>query len=150
MTVDFVFRKVPSYRVISYSWKGPWNDSRIRKEFENLAAWATSHQLRSSHWIFMEPGDKKWTVAVEVAGKVRGDRRVRVRTLPAGRVASVTFDPEVVSPRVVYHGLNDWLRWRRKDGDIRIVGASREVYPGNPWKDPKAWAHTEVQFTVKK
>ena len=41
-------------------------------------------------------------------------------------------------------------RWRRKDKEIRRVLSSREVYSGNPWTDPKAWAKTEVQFLVRK
>jgi hypothetical protein len=27
---------------------------------------------------------------------------------------------------------------------------AREVYAGNPWKSPHAWAHAEVQVPVKK
>lgn len=149
MAVDFAFQRVAAMRVITRTWTGAWSDARIRREFEQLAAWATSRRVATGRWLFMEPGTRRWTVAVEVKGKVRGDGRVRVRTLPATRVASVTFDPDVVSPRVMYHGLNDWLRWRRKDHEIKAVGASREVYPGNPWKDAKAWSRTQVQFVVR-
>ena len=62
----------------------------------------------------------------------------------------MVFDPEVVEPRVVYHGLSDFLRWRKKSGEIRSVGDYREVYQGDPWKDRRAYAHTEVQYVVRK
>jgi hypothetical protein len=65
-------------------------------------------------------------------------------------VASVVYDPKVIEPRVVYHGLTDWLRWRRKEGEIRSVGDYREVYTADPWTDAKAYAHTEVQIVVRK
>jgi hypothetical protein len=50
---------------------------------------------------------------------------------------------------VVYHGVTDWLRWRRKEKEIKGVGAYREVYQGNPWSDRKAWSHTEIQVVVR-
>ncbi|MFZ0698615.1 MAG: hypothetical protein WAN74_00220 [Thermoplasmata archaeon] len=59
------------------------------------------------------------------------------------------FDPEEIAPRVVYHGLVDWLRSRRKEGKVGPVLATREVYTGDPWTDEKAWARTEVQFVVR-
>ena len=151
MTVDFRFAKAPEMRLATVSWTGPWNERRIQKEFEGVAAWAAAKKLRVGKWVFMEsPSMKKWTVGIEVKGGTRGDGKVRLRTLPAASVASVTFDPDVVSPRVVYHGLSDWLRWRRKDKEVKRVVSSRELYSGNPWKDSKAWAHTEVQFVVRR
>ncbi|HYK93303.1 MAG TPA: GyrI-like domain-containing protein [Thermoplasmata archaeon] len=149
MTVDFELKKSPAYRVATFSWKGSWNEGRIRREFEALANWAKTRKVRVGRWIFTERSQRAFTVALELKGRASGDGKVRVRTLPSTRVASVVFDPDAVSPRVVYHGLSDWLRWRKKDGEIRRVVSSREVYGGNPWKDPTAWARTEVQFVVK-
>jgi hypothetical protein len=149
MTVDFGWGRAPKLRVASIAWKGPWKEATIRAKFETIDRWARAHRVRTGRWIFMEPGERRWEVAIEVKGAVRASPPVRLRTLRAARVARVVFDPEAVSPRVIYHGLNDWLRWRRKDREIRSVGSSREVYPGNPWRDPKAWARTEVQFVVR-
>jgi hypothetical protein len=56
----------------------------------------------------------------------------------------------VVSSRVVYHGLNDHLRARRKEKSIRSVGSYREVYEDNPWKNPKAWAGLYVEAVVRR
>jgi effector-binding domain-containing protein len=150
MVVDFAFKRAPAYRVACIGWKGPWDDKRIRAEFARLAKWAKEHGYRPGRWFFREPGTRRWEVGIEVHGaKIHAHPPVRLRTLPAARVASVVFDPEAVSPRVVYHGLVDWLRWRRKEGKIRSVGTTREVYSGNPYTDPKAWAKTEVQFLVR-
>lgn len=150
MTVDFAFRKAPKYRIASIAWKGPWDEKRIRAKFGQIAAWAKKKGVRTGKWVFREGGERKWEVGIEVKGPVKAGAGIRLRTLRASKVASVVFDPDVVSPRVIYHGLNDWLRWRRKDGEIKSVGGSREIYSGDPWSDKRAWAHTEVQFVVRK
>ena len=149
MAVDFEIKRVPKLRVASVTWKGAWKDARIRKEFERVHRWASTQGLRPGRWILTMPSEGKFVVAVEVRGEGKGAGDVRVRTLPAGRVACVCFDPKVIEPRVVYHGLTDWLRWRKKDKTIRSVGNYREVYPGNPWTDAKAWANVEVQAIVR-
>lgn len=150
VVVDFSFKRTPAYRVAYIGWKGPWNEKRIRGEFTRLDRWAQASGYRTGRWFFREPGTRRWEVALEVRGaKVRARPPVRFKTLPATRVASVVFDPESVAPAIVYHALMDWLRWRRKDGKIRSVGSTREVYSGNPWTDPKAWSRTDVQFLVR-
>jgi len=149
MTVDFVLKKTPSLRLATIRWKGPYSESEIRKRFADVKKWAIRHKVRTGRWVFREPGSREWDVGIEVRGPARSEGRVKVRSLPATMVASVTFDPEVVSPRVVYHGLSDWLRWRRKEKKVRSVLSTREVYPGDPWTDARAWAKTEVQFVVR-
>jgi len=149
MTVDFVLKKVPSVRVASIQWTGPYSEAEIRRRFAEVRSWTVAHRLRPGRWVFREPGERRWEVGIEVPGRARSEGRVKVRTLPAMRVATVTFDPEVVSPRVVYHGISDWLRWRRKEKKIRRVVSTREIYPGDPWKDARAWSRTEVQFVVR-
>lgn len=149
MTVDFKFRRAPAYRVASVSWKGPWSDARIRAKFYSLVRWARAHGLRTGKWLFLEPSERSFVVGIEIRGKAKSDGAVRIRTYPSARVASIVFDPDVVSPAVVYHGVNDWLRWRKKDRKIRSVGQYREVYSGDPWKDKKAFARTEVQIVVR-
>jgi effector-binding domain-containing protein len=150
MVVDFAFKKTPAYRVAYIRWKGPWSDRRIRSEFSRLAQYARKCGGRTGHWFFREPGTRQWEVALEVRGpKVRPAAPMGLKTYPATRVASVVFDPEAVSPQVVYHGLMDWLRWRRKEGKVRSVGSTREVYDGNPYTDAKAWSRTDVQFLVR-
>lgn len=150
MTVDFSFKKAPSYRVVTLSRKGGWDEEKLRGQFKTLAQWTKSHHIRTGRWMFFEPNGKTFVAALEVKGKVRGSGRIRARTLPAATVASVTFNPDDVSPRVIYHGLTDWLRWRRKEKEIKRVLSSREVYSGDPWSGPKVWAKTEIQFVVKK
>jgi effector-binding domain-containing protein len=149
MTVDFVLKKTTSLRLATIRWTGPYSEATIRKRFAEVEKWARAHKVRTGRWVFREPGARQWDVGIEVRGPARSQGRVKVRTLPPATVASVTFDPEVVSPRVVYHGLSDWLRWRRKEKKVRSVLSSREVYPRDPWKNAQAWAKTEVQFVVR-
>jgi DNA gyrase inhibitor GyrI len=153
VVVDFAMKRAPKYRVASVRFAGSYQESRIRSEWEGLANWAKAHELRTGRWFFIEDGGGpryRFEVAIEVRGAAKGDKKVRIRTFPASPIASVTFNPDDVSPRVVYHGLSDWLRWRKKDKSIKRARTWREVYAGNPWKDAKAWSHTEIQVLVTK
>jgi effector-binding domain-containing protein len=150
MTVDFAFAKAPSARVAYLRWTGPWSDKKIRSQFERVHRWVRANGARPGRWIFHEPGDRKWEAAVEFSGRLSAGDGFRIRTIPAATIAHVVFDPEVVSPRVVYHGLADWLRWRKKEKEIRSVGAYREVYSGNPWSDRAAWSKTDIQIVVRR
>jgi effector-binding domain-containing protein len=150
MTVDFSFAKAPELRVASIAWTGPWNEQRIRSQFRRIEAWAKARGVRTGRWIFSEPGDRRWIAAIEIRGRAKSEAPIRLRTLPAAQVARVVFDPDVVSPRVIYHGLSDWLRWRRKDREIRSVVSSRELYSADPWRSAAAWKRTEVQFVVRR
>lgn len=150
MTVDFGFKRAPSYRVATLTRKGSWDEKKLRGQFKTLAAWAEKRGVRTGRWLFFEPNMKTFVAGIEVKGKAKGSGRIRMRTLPGATVASVTFNPDDISPRVIYHGLSDWLRWRKKDKEIKRVLSSREIYSGDPWSGPKVWAHTEIQFVVKK
>lgn len=153
MVVDFAMKRAPAYRVASVRFVGSYKESRIRSELEALARWAKAKGLRTGKWFFSEDGagpQYRFEVAIEIRGPAKSDRKVRMRTLPASPVASVTFDPDEVSPRVVYHGLNDWLRAQKREKAIKRTRTWREVYSGNPWTDAKAWSHAEIQVLVSK
>ncbi len=153
MTVDFALKRAPACRVASVRFTGPYKETRIRSEWEGIARWAKAQGLRTGKWFFSEEGEGpryKFEVAIEVKGKAKSAGNVRLRTFPATAIASVTFDPDEVSARVIYHGLNDWLRWQKKDKTIKRARTWREVYTGNPWKDSKAWSRTEIQVAVTK
>ncbi len=150
MTIDFSYGTSPAIRLATVSWTGPWNETKIRAQFRRVEVWAHGHRLRTGRWVFREPGERRWQVGIEVRGSARSGNGIRLRTLPRADVARVVFDPDVVSPRVVYHALNDWLKWQRREKKVRRVVSSREVYGGDPWRDRKAWARTEIQFVVQR
>jgi effector-binding domain-containing protein len=150
VVVEFRLKRVPAARVATLAWKGPWNERKIRAQFDRIAQWARQNGLRTGRWIFREPAARAWQVGIEIRGTARSEGPIRVRTFPAATVASVVFDPKVVSPSVVYHGITDWLRWRKKDKTIKSVGTYREVYSGDPWRRASAWARTDVQVVVRK
>jgi effector-binding domain-containing protein len=150
MTVDFSFKRAPKYRLATLTRKGNWDEKKLRGQFQTLARWAKMNHLRTGRWLFFEPDGKTFLAAIEIKGKAKGSGSIRLRTVPASTVASVTFNPDEVSPRVVYHGVTDWLRSQKKDKEIKKVLSYREVYTGDPWSGPKVWAKTEVQVVVKK
>lgn len=159
MVVDFEIRKCPEMRLATRTMKGSWpGDKALRAEFERVQAWAKKKRVKTGKWVFREFGDYdepskiRFEVGIEVRGRApaRGGAGISIKTVPASDVATVTFDPDLVSPRVVYHGLTDWLRSRRKEGEYREAGAYREVYLGDPWSNKLAWARTQVQVPVKK
>lgn len=151
-TVDFALRSAPSYRVASITRVGPWKENNLRTEFRELVSWARRQGVRTGKWIFVERDHDRWEACLELKGRgaATPDGRVRLKRLPATAVARVSFDPEAISSRIVYHGLSDWVRWRRRDGTIRSVTGVREVYAGDPWSDRGAWSRCEVQFLVRK
>ena len=150
MTVDFEMTRAPSYRVASIVRVGPWKEDNLRSEFEELEHWAERQGIQTGSYIFLERGSRRWEACLEIKGRAKAEGRIRLKILSATPVAKVVFDPDRVSSRIVYHGLSDWTRWRKKYGEIRSVAGPREVYSGNPWKDKQAWAHCEVQFVVRK
>ncbi len=149
MTIDFGYAKSPALKIATVAWSGPWNEKRIRSQFERVERWVKRQGLTPGRWVFREPGERRFEVGVEVKRSVRSSDGVRVKTLPATRVAHVVFDPDAISPRVIYHGLTDWLRWQKREKEVRSVGEYREVYSGNPWRDPRAWARTDIQVVVR-
>ena len=161
MTVDFAIRKAPEYRIAERTLVGKWpGEKAILAEFGKVQAWAREKGLRTGKWFFLESGGEDESpnaklhieTGLEILGKalVHGGKGVSLKILPSSKVATVTFDPDLVSPRVIYHGLNDWLKDLEKKGEYKELGPYREVYVGNPWASKKAWAHTQIQVPVKR
>lgn len=166
MTVDIVLKHEKSYSVISEIYVGPYSGSNmLRKQFNDLVRWAKKEHVRTGKWFFLEldgpdtPANRRrWEACVEVKGLTKrkwaelhsdNEKGIQFKELPAVRVASVTFDPDVISSRLVYHGLECWLDWRRKYRELEEAGPTREVYIGNPWTNAKAWANLDVQVPVR-
>lgn len=155
LVVDFRLKTAPSYdvayimRVGSYSGSNMW-----RAEFTQLVRWANKKKLRTGKWIcyFIDewgsrPESKRRSVAcLEIKGKAKPEGRIKIMRLPRQKVVSVTFNPDKISSRLVYHGIEGWLQYR----PFKEAGRSRELYKGSPWTDPRAWANTEVQVPIKK
>lgn len=150
MTVDFKLKKAPTFRLATLTRKGAWNEGKLRGQFRTLVAWAKKNHLKIGHWLFLEPDARTFIAAIEVRGKAKGQGSIKMRTHPASSVASVTFDPNAISPQVIYHGIVDWLKWQKKYKTISSIGLYREVYTGDPWSSPKVWSKTEIQVVVKK
>ena len=159
MLVDFKIKKFSGCRVASITYVGPYREGgdMMREEFNQIVKWARKKGVRTGCWFFAdldgpEVPDKKrrWEAAVEVKGaKARAQGGIRFREFPDQLVASVTFDPEKVSPRVIYYALEGWLEWG-EDREYKSAGTPREVYKGDPWRSARAWANVEVQIPVKK
>lgn len=152
MTVDFELERAPGYQIAFLPPSKEYSEKGVRNQFERIARWARDRHYRTGKWLFLylnKPSDDRFQVAIEVKGRVRGDREVRIRRVAASRVGTVTFDPNAIAPRVVFFGITDWLRWERSQKKIRALGSYREVYNGNPWRDPKAWSQTTLQVLVR-
>lgn len=156
MAVDIVVKAAPAMVLATRTLKGKWpGDRALQSEFEKVEAWAKSKKRRTGPWVFREFGmngpeaEMRWEVGIAVSGAARGGGGVSMKRLPATKVASVTFDPDAVSPRLVYHGLMGWLHAMKKEGKHRPNGPYREVYPGNPWRKPSAWSRTQVQVPIR-
>src|SRR5438132_13455318 len=161
MFVDFKIKKFSGCRVASVTYVGPYRDGgdMMREEFNQIVKWAKKKGVRTGRWFFFtdlngpEVPDKKrkWEAAIEVKGaKAEAQGGIRFREFPDQLVASVTFDPEKVSPRVIYYGLEGWLEGGEKRREYKSAGPAREVYTGDPWRSARAWANVEGQSPVKR
>jgi DNA gyrase inhibitor GyrI len=155
MAVDIRVKRAPGYRVASMMRVGPYRMDILRAEFNQLVNWARKRKIRTGKWILYfldEPGGRRPAnklrseACLEIKGKAKTEGRIKVKKLPAQRVACVTFDPDEVSPRLVYSGIYGWLRY----AGYKDVGPSRELYEGNPWTNARAGAKAEVQVPVKR
>src|SRR2546421_7452238 len=141
MLVDFKIKKFSGCRVASVTYVGPYREGgdMMREEFNHIVKWARKKGVRTGRWFFAdldgsEVPDKKrrWEAAVEVKGaKARAQGGIRFREFPDQLVASVTFDPEKVSPRVIYYCLVGWLEGG-VDREGKSAGPAREDYTCHP------------------
>ena len=158
LTVDFAIKKFRGCRVASIRFVGGWKgEDMLRGEFNEIRKWAKENSIKTGHWFFTEydgpdvpDKERRWDAAIEVKGKARSKGKIKVKDLPPSTVAYVKFDPDKVSARLVYHGLEGWLGWQKKNHKYKETDGWREVYPGDPWTNAKAWAGLEVQVPVKK
>ncbi len=156
MVVDIAVKRTPGYTVASITRTGPWRDNMWQREFEQLLAWTKENGLRTGKWLLYshDPPEgsrgeskRRWEACLEIKGKARSEGAITVKKIPPETVARVAFNPEEVSPELVYSGL---LGWADLNGTYRGKGPIREVYDGSPWTDARAWAHAEVQLPVRK
>ncbi len=159
MLVDFEVKRTPGYAVASIMKVGPYREDNLRSEFSELVDWSKKNKLPTGAWIMYEhdgpesrrpPNQRRWEACLEIRGKAKADGRIKVKTLPAQTVASVVFNPNVVSPRIVYHALGDWIWWRLKFKEFKRAGPTREVYEGDPWTSARAWSKVDVQVLLEK
>lgn len=155
MVVDFKVKVAPSYKVAYIIHIGPYTGPNIwREEFTELIKWARKKRLRTGNWIMGFLGDlgayttskSRSIAALKIKGNAKPEGRIRIRTLPRRKVVSVTFNPDIIADRLVYHGIEGWLPYR----PFKEAGPAREVYNGSPWTDRKAWSKAEVQVPIKK
>jgi effector-binding domain-containing protein len=158
LTVDFAIKRFYGCTVAAIKYVGGWKgDDMLRGEFKVIQTWAKDKGIKTGRWFFAEldgpevPDSKRrWEASIEVKGKARSKGNIKLRSLPPTTVAFVKFDPDKVSARLVYHGLESWLSWKKKEHRYKEAGTWREVYNGDPWTNTRAWANTEVQVPVKK
>jgi hypothetical protein len=151
MLVDVRVRRALGYTVAFITYRGKYTGQDVlRKEFDELLEWAKNKKLRVGKWIFSELSQEHWEACLEIKGNARSGGKVRIKKLPEQLVAAVKFNPDQVSARLVYYGIEGWLTWRKKEREYESAGKPREVYAGSPWKSPKAWANTEVQYPIRR
>ena len=155
LVVDIQVKTAPSYNVASLLRVGPYRNNILRPEFDKLAKWAKKKRIKRGKWILIfhdedgkRPENKRrWEACLEIKGKAGSEGKLKVKKLPKLKVATVKFNPNQVSARLVYHGLYGWIE---QNGDFKDAGPPREIYPGSPWTNPRAWANAEVQVPIKK
>ena len=155
MKVEFNVKTAPSYKVAYIQHVGPYtNQNMWRPEFNELVEWAKKRKVRTGKWImgFLDKWSEKTekrrrsVACIEIKGKAKAEGRIKIMKIPKQEVVSVTFDPDKISADVVYYSLEAWLEYC----PYKQAARSRELYNGNPWTNPRAWANCEVQVPLKR
>ena len=153
--IDIEVKQSPSYRVACLERVGSEGSEPLRREFSELQKWAKKNKVKTGKWIFQfheagrTPDRYKFEACLEIKGKnAQGEGKITIKDLPKMTVARVKFNPDELSPRLVYNGLYGWLK---ENEDYKEAAPySREIYPGDPWKSSWAWARLEAQVPVEK
>jgi DNA gyrase inhibitor GyrI len=155
LKVAIKVKYAPSYTVAYKIHVGPYAGQNMwRSEFSQLSKWAKKRRLRTGKWImyFIDKWNEKTqrkrrsVAAIEIKRKAKPEGEFQIMRIPRQKVASVTFDPDKVSEELVYHGLESWL----DSSSYNPAARSRELYDGNPWTEPRAWANCEAQVPLKR
>ena len=149
MAVDIEIKRTPSYKVAYLVRVGSGSSEPLRREFQELERWAKKSRVKTGKYIFhffetgRTPDRYRFEACLEIKGNPKPEGEIKIRKLPQLTVARVRFNPEEISPRLVYSGIYGWLS---DNDDYRGSGGySREIYSGNPWTHSQAWADIEVQ-----
>ena len=155
MAVDIKIKNSSSYKVASLERTGRGGSEPLRQEFRDLEKWAKKAKVKTGSYIcyFYETGrtpDRyRFEACLEISGNPQPEGKIKIKELPKISVASVKFNPDKISPRLVYNGVYGWLG--ENDEGYKEAGPfSREVYPGNPWTSSWAWNRTEIQVPAEK
>lgn len=156
MAVDIEIKNSPTYTVASLEKTGGGGSSEpLRAEFKQLENWAKKAKVKTGSYIcyFYEMGrtpDKyRFEACLEISGSPEPEGKIKIKELPRTLVASVKFNPDKISTRLVYNGVYGWLG--ENDEGYKVAGSfSREIYPGNPWTSSWAWSRAEIQVPAEK
>src|SRR5204862_2087814 len=97
VAVDVAIKTTLKYRVVSVRLVGPFNQRRIRSEWERRAKWAKTKRLNTGKWFFSEEDAGKvyrFDLSIEVRGRVRGEGKGSGRKFAASSIATGSFDPD--------------------------------------------------------
>jgi effector-binding domain-containing protein len=154
LVVDIIVKQTPSYKVASLERVGAEGSDPLRKEFSELVNWAKKNKVKTGRWIFYffeagrTPERYRFEACLEIRGNRKPEGKIKIKTLPKLTVASVKFNPEHVSPRLVYNGIYGWLD---DNETYKLAGSfSREIYFGNPWTNAWAWQRAEIQVPAER
>lgn len=161
MVVDFEISKCKGYRIVSAVRVGGYSgDNMMKPYFAKIKKWIAQNRLQSGVWMFrgldedeVPDKERRFEASIEIKGRkpsVSLPKGLVINEIPATPIARVKFDPTIVADRVIYHGLESWLEWRKRYGEYETIGPSREVYSGDPWASGKAWKSLEIQVPLKK
>jgi effector-binding domain-containing protein len=154
MATDIKVKSTPQYKVASLERTGGEGSDPLRREFQELEKWAKKSKVKTGSYLchFYESGrtpDRyRFEACLEIRGNPTPEGKIKIKELPKITVASVKFNPEKLSPRLVYHGIYGWLK--DNDEGYKAGSFSREVYPGNPWLNSWAWMRAEIQVPAEK
>jgi len=150
---EVTIKQVTPVKVVSLAKTGPY--SKIGEAMGELFAWVEQKKVEivgPPMGIFYDDPAKvdstktRYEICAPVTGPVKGDRKVKVKDLPPGEVATIIHKGPYEQCMSAYEKLDKWIM----DNNYEIVGAACEIYLNDPNKVPPDSLLTEIQFPVKK
>ena len=152
--MEFKVKTAPSYKVAYILRVGPHTHNMWQREFKQLVKWAKKRKIKTGKWImyYLDKWSEKTqkhrrsVACIEIKGKAKPEGKIQIMNISRQKVVSAFFDPDKVSADVIYYGLEAWLQYC----PYKQAARSRELYDGDPWTNPRAWANCEVQVPLKR
>jgi len=150
---EITIKKVEGCKVAAIEGKGPYD--KVGPIFGELYTWLSKRSIELSEPPFgiyyddpskVAPEKCRYEICVPIMEEVKGDERVKIKTIPEIEVACITHKGSYSQIGSAWNKICEWID---KEG-YQWAGAGREVYFNCPETTPEEELLTEIQIPIRK